>query len=78
MLQQRIRGWDFFIRCKADIFQIAKKDGKTKTTGGFTVSLISARSCSLKYAIRVSVNSSSGNASNDSLSDRERICLLAI
>lgn len=28
----------FFIRCKADIFQIAKKDGKTKTVGGFTVS----------------------------------------
>ncbi len=38
MLQQRIRGWDFFIRGKADIFQIAKKDGKTKTAGGFTVS----------------------------------------
>ena len=38
MLQQHIRGWDFFIRCKADIFQIAKKDSKTKTAGGFTVS----------------------------------------
>ncbi|MDL2793369.1 hypothetical protein QR036_25000, partial [Salmonella enterica] len=33
MLQQRIRGRDFFIRGKADIFQIAKKDGKTKTAG---------------------------------------------
>nr|CAP20316.1 hypothetical protein [Yersinia enterocolitica] len=38
MLQQRIRGWDFFIRSKADIFQVAKKDGKTKTAGRFTVS----------------------------------------
>ena len=37
MLQQRIRGRDFFIRGKADIFQIAKKDGKTKTAGRFTV-----------------------------------------
>jgi len=26
------------VRSKTDIFQIAKKDGKTKTPGGFTVS----------------------------------------
>ncbi|EDZ09457.1 hypothetical protein SeSPB_B0211, partial [Salmonella enterica subsp. enterica serovar Saintpaul str. SARA29] len=55
-----------------------KKDGKTKTAGGFTVSTDKRQIMLTEIRHSGQGYSSSGNASNDSLSDRERTCLLAI